>query len=489
MQQDDLGFNFNNSYAQLNEKLFTPTNPTHVKLPNLLMLNNNLAKEMGLHLNKNNGDFIAKIFSGNEILNGSEPIAQAYAGHQFGGFNMLGDGRAILLGEHITPNKTRLDVQLKGSGPTLYSRRGDGRATLRAMLREYLISETMHGLKIPTSRSLAIITTGENVYRETINEGAVLTRIASSHIRVGTFEYISNYLPVETLKNFTDYTINRHYDHLINSENKPLELLKAVMESQIKLIVQWMQVGFIHGVMNTDNMSIAGETFDYGPCAFLNDYNVKTAFSAIDTNGRYAFGNQPNMAYFNLSCLASALLPVIHYDTKEAIKLAEKILHKFPETYAEQWTKMMCAKIGLAPLFNNIEIRQLVNELLKWMKENKADYTNTFFALTYNSFNLNEQYKSQSFVAWKQKWETLLENNNITLQEAQANMMEVNPAFIARNHNVEKALDDICNSKDFSLFNEMLIVLNTPFKHDLNYPHLQTLPIESDADYQTFCGT
>jgi uncharacterized protein YdiU (UPF0061 family) len=351
-------FNFNNSYQSLGESFFEWVKPTPVQSPGLLLFNQLLANELGLpvDLSESTASELEQIFSGNQLAEGSEPMAQAYAGHQFGYFTMLGDGRAILLGEHITPSLQRFDIQLKGSGPTPYSRRGDGRATLKAMLREYLISESMHGLGIPTSRSLAIVKSGEKVYREEIQDGAILTRIMQSHIRVGSFEYVNHYLTKEDLKAYTNYTLARHYP-LAAVENPALSLLKEVLIQQVHLIVHWMRVGFIHGVMNTDNMSIAGETFDYGPCAFMNGYDPAKVFSSIDTNGRYAFANQPGIAHWNLSCLANALLPIIHDNQEEAVELAKEVLNLFPDLYTQAYTAMMGAKIGFSK----------INCLMKWL--------------------------------------------------------------------------------------------------------------------------
>jgi len=310
-EENAIGWQFNHSYTQLSPVLFSRTAPTPVALPRTVLLNMLLANELGLQVGKENRDAITQMLSGNELPFGADPIAQAYMGHQFGYPNMLGDGRAILLGEHITPAGERMDIQLKGPGITHYSRSGDGRATLYSMLREYIISEAMHHLGISTTRSLAVVATGQPVYREQINEGAVLTRIAASHIRVGTFEFATRHLPKEEFRTFLDYVINRHYPELKESDNPALDLLYAVMQQQADLITQWMRVGFIHGVMNTDNMSIAGETIDYGPCAFMNRYDPATVFSSIDTKGRYAFGNQPFIAQWNLGVFASSLLPLI----------------------------------------------------------------------------------------------------------------------------------------------------------------------------------
>ena len=329
-------WNFQNSYVELPAKLYIKQLPVSVKNPQIIYYNMSLAKELGLEFLSEEKVAVAEYLSGNKIPEGATPISQAYAGHQFGHFTMLGDGRAVLLGEQINQNNQRYDIQLKGSGQTPYSRSGDGRATLSSMLREYIISESIHHLGIPTTRSLAVIQTGEKVYRETVNDGAVLTRIASSHIRVGTFEYVINSCSKEDLEIFIKYVIDRHYPEISDTDNPSLGLLKVVMHKQIDLIVHWIRVGFIHGVMNTDNMSIAGETMDYGPCAFMNTYNPKTVFSSIDINGRYAFGNQSTIAHWNLTVFASTLLPLISKNKEKAIQLANDILNKFHEEYSKK---------------------------------------------------------------------------------------------------------------------------------------------------------
>lgn len=483
-----LGFRFNNSYLSLPEKFFVKTNPVTVSKPAVCLFNDELAKEIGFLVDaEKDKDIISKIFSGNVIPDDAEPIAQAYAGHQFGHFTMLGDGRAILLGEHIAVKNTRIDVQLKGAGQTPFSRRGDGRATLRSMLREYLISEAMHGLRIPTSRSLAVVTTGEKVYREEIHDGAVLTRLASSHIRVGTFEYVRNFLSVEELKVFTKYVIERHYPALISSDNMSIDLLEAVMHKQIDLIIEWMRVGFIHGVMNTDNMSVCGETFDYGPCAFMNAYHPDTVFSSIDTGGRYAYDNQPSIAHWNLACLASALLPLIDETESEAIKKAQEVLNSFQNVYEDKWWEMMGRKIGLQQVDSNEKI--LISRLLQWMKENKADFTNTFLFIQ-GDFKLDSEiYTNDVFVNWLSDRNKLLALQNISITDALTTMRSVNPQLIPRNHQVEKALDLACYQNDFSLFHQLLKVVQSPYSINSIPIDFQYPPENGDGGYKTFCGT
>ena len=483
MKQLSSGWNFDNTYCTLPDELFSVTQATPVKDPELLLFNKDLAHVLGL---SDHDDTVFEL-SGNRTPKGAKPLAQAYAGHQFGHFTMLGDGRAILLGEQVTPNEGRVDIQLKGSGRTPYSRGGDGRATLYSMLREYLISEAMHYLEIPTSRSLAVVKTREPVYRQTVHPGAVLTRVMSSHMRVGTFEYIRQFHTVELLKQFMEYVIERHYTHLKNAENPALELLKAVTEKQTKLVVDWLRIGFIHGVMNTDNTSVIAETFDYGPCAFMNSYNPKTVFSSIDTYGRYAYGNQPAVTQWNLAVFAGTLLPLIHTDEDEAQKLAEAVIDAFPNVFNQQWIAMMCSKIG-------IEIPQesdkaFIQTLLQWMMKKEADYTNTFTdlrKLVEGGMLTDSIYQDELFVSWQQKWLERLDANPNGKQTAIELMQRANPVVIPRNHLVEKALIEGANG-DMSFFHQLVTVLKKPYESPDD--SLFTLPPEhGDAGYQTFCG-
>ena len=486
-QQNHIGWNFNNSYIKLLDRLFSKQLPATVPTPRMVYFNDELADTLDLDFSAVSENDKAQLFSGNILPTGAAPIAQAYAGHQFGHFTMLGDGRAILLGEHLTPNNKLFDIQLKGAGQTAYSRRGDGKATLRSMLREFLISEAMHHLGIPTSRSLAVVNTGEKVYREEVHEGAVLTRVMSSHIRVGTFEYISNFLDVATLQEFTNYVIKRHYPELAENANPPLALLKAVMNKQIDLVINWLKVGFIHGVMNTDNMSIAGETFDYGPCAFMNNYHPDTVFSSIDVQGRYAFGKQPGIVQWNLVCLAETLIPLIDKDADKAVKMAQKVINSFPAIYQEKWWQMNGLKLGLTTVSDSA--KQLIEELLTWMQNNQADYTNTYLAIANYHQQTDEKYTAPDFAQWYQRWEGILKANNISLASAIQNMQQHNPAFIPRNHLVEKAFDDVCQQQDTTLFNDLLKTSKTPYQEQPNYKHLQTPPPDGDKGYKTFCGT
>ena len=484
-QVNSQTWNFQNSYVELPAKLYMKQLPVSVKNPQIIYYNMSLAKELGLEFLSEEKVAVAEYFSGNKIPGGASPISQAYAGHQFGHFTMLGDGRAVLLGEQINQNNQRYDIQLKGSGQTPFSRSGDGRATLSSMLREYIISESIHHLGIPTTRSLAVAQTGEKVYRETINDGAVLTRIASSHIRVGTFEYVINFCSKEDLEIFIKYVIDRHYPEISDADNPILELLKVVMHKQIDLIVHWIRVGFIHGVMNTDNMSIAGETMDYGPCAFMNSYNPKTVLSSIDINGRYAFGNQSTIAHWNLTVFAGTLLPLISDNKEKAIQLAKDILNKFPEEYSKKWYQMMFEKLGITKPLK--EDKVLVDTLLQLMEDHKADYTNTFAALTLNKVSDDSLFTSSQFNDWRKQWENRTNHTDKQIKTLKL-MQSQNPLVIPRNHLVESALEDAIQGNK-SQFNELLNLISKPYDYKPNHNNFQTIPSGFDDCYKTFCGT
>jgi uncharacterized protein YdiU (UPF0061 family) len=416
------------------------------------------------------------------------PIAQAYAGHQFGYFIMLGDGRAILLGEHISPGQQRFDIQLKGAGKTPYSRNGDGRATLYSMLREYLTSEAMHGLGIPTSRSLAVVSTGEPVYRETVNKGAVLTRVAQSHIRVGTFEFLRVFYP-EYLAEFIDYTLNRHFPIAEINENPAIRLFKAVAKKQAELMVNWWRVGFIHGVMNTDNMSIAGETFDYGPCAFINSFNPDRVFSSIDVYGRYRFGNQPAIARWNLNCLGTALQPEIDHNESKANEIINELLADFDANFQQKWLEMMCNKLGIEkPQHNDMG---LITGFLQWMKENEVDYTNSFLhleSILKNETSVLNGVKMPEY-DWFLQWKLRLAANSNGIADAIKIMEKNNPMVIPRNHKVEEALKNASFENDFTAFNLLLKNVTEPYIRTLDCSIFQNPPEKGDEHYQTFCGT
>ena len=433
-----IGWHFDNTYSKLSNTFKEDIKPTPVHDPELIILNKELAKDLNLDFSKIDTKDLAKLFSGNLLPEGTNTIAQAYAGHQFGHFTMLGDGRAVLLGEHLVNGTNRFDIQFKGSGKTSFSRNGDGRAALGPMLREYIISEAMNGLNIPTTRSLAVVKSGEEVIRETSLPGAILTRVASSHIRVGTFQYIAARQKKDELEVFLDYVINRHYPNLKNSQNKPLDLLNIVIEKQIDLIVNWMRVGFIHGVMNTDNVSISGETIDYGPCAFMDIYDPKTVFSSIDQMGRYAYCNQPVITKWNLSRFAECLIPLIDEDQNKAVQIATEIINSFEKQYEEKWLNMMRDKLGLFGIDEKDKL--LIVDLLTWMHQSKTDYTNTFCYLMNEKIKEDVSYEDEVFKNWKKRWNERLKTNNSTPEKYLKLMRKVNPLIIPRNHKVEEAL-------------------------------------------------
>lgn len=457
--------------------------PTPVKEPRMVVFNHALAQTLGL-----NGASLADqaaIFAGNELPDGAEPLAQAYAGHQYGNFTGLGDGRAILLGEQITPTGERFDVQLKGSGPTPYSRRGDGRAALGPMLREYIISEAMHALGIPTTRSLAVVTTGEKVFRQESLPGAVLTRIAASHIRVGTFEWATAHGDKEALRALADYTLKRHYPERATAEAPYLALLEGVMERQARLIAQWQCVGFIHGVMNTDNVALSGETIDYGPCAFMDAFDPATVFSSIDRNGRYAYGNQPQIAQWNLARLAEALLPLLHADEKQAVEIANAAIEGFKVTFEKHWLAGMRAKLGL--FTEEAEDRALIESLLVWMREQKADFTNTFRSLSEAGNTMFND--DPAFAVWQAQWQARLKLQHQSADEVQEHMRAHNPAVIPRNHKVEEALAAASERGDLSVMQRLLEALAQPYKDREAQAAYRAPSGLAPGAYQTFCGT
>jgi uncharacterized protein YdiU (UPF0061 family) len=489
MQQETLnkGWNLDNSYAQLPQPFFTSQSAVPVESPKLIIFNRLLASSLGLNVESLDSDEGAQIFAGNLIPEGAEPLAQAYAGHQFGNFNMLGDGRALLLGEQITPQGERVDIQLKGSGRTPYSRGGDGRAAVGPMLREYIISEAMYALGIPTTRSLAVVSTGENIIRETERPGAILTRVASSHIRVATFQYAARWGAIDDLRALADYTLHRHFPDVAQAENRYLLLLQEVIKRQAALVAQWQRVGFIHGVMNTDNMAISGETIDYGPCAFMDAYDPSTVFSSIDTQGRYAYGNQPYIAGWNLARFAETLLPLLHEDEEQAVQLAQDAIAQFSELYHHHWIKGMRAKLGL--LNEETEDEALIKDLLELMEKHGADYTNTFLALTFDTFEGTPMFATTEFAQWHERWQARLNRQQETREVSQQLMSTSNPAVIPRNHRVEEALERAENYGDLSVMEKLLAVLSDPFAHSPEQAEYAELPAQCNTSYQTFCGT
>ena len=483
----EAGWKLDNSYASLPEIFYTNVDLNPVRAPKLIVLNEPLAEILGFKADALKNNESIEVFGGNKLPQDGMPIAQAYAGHQFGYFTMLGDGRALLLGEQLTPAGDRFDIQLKGSGRTPYSRGGDGRAAVGPMLREYIISEAMHALGIPTTRSLAVVATGEPVYRETQLPGAILTRVAASHIRVGTFEFAAKWGSIDDLRALADYTIERHFKELGSGENKYLLFLKEVVKRQAALIAKWMLVGFIHGVMNTDNMVLSGETIDYGPCAFMDTYDPATVFSSIDRQGRYAYGNQPKIAAWNLARFAETLLPLLHDNAEEAVKIAQDAISDFPDIYHKNWLAGMKAKLGL--ISEEEQDESLVNDLLTIMKKQQADYTNTFRALTFDKLEDTELYGSHEFTQWYEKWQLRLERQQETKDTVQQLMRSSNPAVIPRNHRVEEALEAASKQGDYSVMERLVKILSCPYAHSPEQTEYTTLPEKGTGKYRTFCGT
>lgn len=466
----------------LTEEFYDQQAPVPVVAPELMVYNEALAAELGLSMDSIGAQEVAEILSGNAVVPDSKPIAQAYAGHQFGHFTVLGDGRAVLLGEQLTPDGQLKDIQLKGGGQTKYSRRGDGRATVKSMLREYVMSEAMHHLGIPTTRSLAVVKTGLPVYREEEYEGAVLTRVAESHLRVGTFEYAS--FVAKQSQVLLDYAIDRHYPTLKNSESKALDFFESVMDRQIDLMVQWMRVGFVHGVMNTDNVSIAGETIDYGPCAFMNRYKAGTVFSSIDRDGRYAYANQPPIAHWNLSILASAIVSLFDEDHKTAIQKAQDLLSTFPARYKPKYFNMMCDKLGVIDR-DAIQI-EFIQTVLNLLEKHQIDFTNFFIELRFDEVKDKVLLEDTVYQNWLSKWKEFIQT---TEQESFQLMDRTNPVLIARNHLVEQALEEAAQGSMDS-FNELVNALQSPYIKGSNvFPALQEVPDGFDHSYRTFCGT
>ena len=522
------GWRLEHTYSELPQLFYSRVAPTPVRDPQLVVFNVALAERLGLDAEALNSPIGASIFAGNTLPEGAQPIAQAYAGHQFGHFTGLGDGRAILLGEQVIPNVVegpgspglserqrvegsraeRFDIQLKGSGRTPYSRSGDGRAALGPMLREYIISEAMHALGIRTTRSLAVVTTGEPVYRETVLPGAILTRVAASHIRVGTMEWAAAHRDHDGLRALSHYTARRHYPELLEGSERPgfrpgeihFALFTAIVERQARLIAQWQSVGFIHGVMNTDNMALSGETIDYGPCAFMDAYDPATVFSSIDQGGRYAYGNQPAIAQWNLARLAEAMLPLFDDDQDRAVARATEALHRFEEIFTQSLTAGMRAKLGLFD--EHADDAALINDLFAWMQATSADFTNTFRMITDAADSapagvrppdvprgraLARPTADAEFDAWHQRLRSRWQQQPQSSEEVRALMRRTNPAFIPRNHKVEEALA-AATAGDLSVMQRLLDVVAHPFDQDRDAPEYAK-PAPGAVPYRTFCGT
>ena len=479
------GWRLEHTYTELPQLFYLDAAPTPVGDPRLVAFNRPLAAMLGLDADALDGSTGAAIFAGNSLPPGARPIAQAYAGHQFGHFTILGDGRAILLGEQLTPSQERLDIQLKGAGQTRFSRRGDGRAALGPMLREYIISEAMHALGIPTTRSLAVVTTGEPVFREDELEGAVLTRVAASHIRVGTMQWAAAHDDAEALGALAAYTLARHYPELNEAPDPYLSLFDGILERQARLVARWQLVGFIHGVMNTDNMALSGETIDYGPCAFMDSYDPATVFSSIDHGGRYAYGNQPPIAQWNLARLAEAMLPLLDPDTDRAVERATASLDRFPLLFEQHWLNGMRAKLGL---FNEEpDDKALADDLLAWMQRASADFTNTFRMLTTECAATDATNVDPELAAWQRRWQSRRQRQPQSPGQAAELMRRHNPAVIPRNHKVEEALQAATRG-DLSVMERLLGVIGRPYDHDRDLPDFNA-PDASDRSYRTFCGT
>ncbi len=486
-------FNFDNSFARNLEGFFATCKAEPSVAPKLLQFNQGLAEELGLDPIALDSEAGLAIFSGNVTPEGSEPIAQAYAGHQFGGFApQLGDGRALLLGEVIDIQQRRRDIQLKGSGRTPFSRGGDGKAALGPVLREYLIGESMHALGIPTTRALAAVTTGDDVYRERPLPGAILTRVAASHIRVGTFQFGATRGDEDKVRALADYAIARHYPDIADAENPYLAFFEAVADTQTALVARWMNIGFIHGVMNTDNMTISGETIDYGPCAFMDHYARGTVFSAIDRQGRYAFANQPEILPWNLTRLAETLIRFVDPDKDRAIELLTEKIHRIQPLYETYWLAGMRSKIGLStedPLD-----KKLINDLLMLMEEEHADFTLVFRRLSQtlrgDGNAVRNLFKEpEAFDVWEQRWRKRLEQDGIPTETGAQAMDRVNPIYIPRNHKVEEALAAAVDQKDMMPFSKLLAVLSHPFDEvSGNEAYAEPAPVMGKP-YRTFCGT
>lgn len=482
-------FPFQNTYARLPESFFARVDPSSVAAPEWIWLNSPLAEELGIDPDLlDSGEGLA-FLSGNRVPAGAEPLAAAYSGHQFGGFSpVLGDGRAILLGEVMHRDGSPRDIQLKGSGPTPFSRRGDGRSALGPVLRETIVSEAMHALGIPTTRALAAVWSGDKVYREEVEPGGVFTRVARSHLRIGTCEYFASRGDFEGLKILVTYALNRHYPERVDSENPALALLEGVMERQAHLVARWMGIGFIHGVMNTDNMSLSGETIDYGPCAFLDRYDPAKKFSFIDRNGRYAYGNQPNIAHWNLARLAEALLPLVADDEPEAIRRVTEVLERFPDCFRPEWAKTFSAKVGISGEGG----KENAERLLGLMEEQGLDFTLTFRhlrdALSDESAFLRLFPRPDPAREWLSQWRAQLETFGIPLETATATMRSANPVVIPRNHRLE-AVIAAGKERDFAPFHQLREILQSPYEDRPEAADFENPPLPAEEVRATFCGT
>ena len=481
-------FPFDNTYSKLPERFFAKLNPTPVKSPSMIQLNEELAKILGADVEQLKSKDGVGTLSGNHVPVGAEPLAMAYAGQQFGNWvPQLGDGRALLLGEVVDAEGLRFDIQLKGSGPTPFSRGGDGRAWLGPIIREYVVSEAMAAMNIPSTRALAMCTTGEDIYRETVLPGAILTRVSRCLVRVGTFQYFAMKQDIDAAKVLADYTITRLYPEIEDAENPYLELLKKVVLAQTSLVAKWMNVGFIHGVMNTDNVSIAGETVDYGPCAFMDDYHPNRVFSSIDEQGRYAFSNQPRIAHWNMVQFAQTLLPLLGETTEKAVENAQETVNSIPDNYMHAYQSGMNQKLGLSKIREGDT--DLGKELLEIMQQQKSDFTLTFRALAHGEDRLIEEFLEPSVIEpWIEKWKQRLAQEKSTKQKQTKQMLAVNPAFIPRNHRIQQAIDAALED-DIKPLEQLLKVLKTPFVENPKLAFLMESPEPEEVVPYTTCGT
>ncbi|HLR14994.1 MAG TPA: YdiU family protein [Bacillota bacterium] len=486
MGEELFGWKMSHTYATLPNNFFTQTDPTPVSQPSLVLLNTKLARRLDLNAARLQEKEGVEILAGNRVLDSFYPIAQAYAGHQFGHFTMLGDGRAILLGEHENETGDIVDIQLKGAGKTPYSRGGDGRAGLGPMLREYIMSEGMHGLGIPTSRSLAVVETGDQIIREEMLDSAVLTRVSASHSRVGTFQFAQAFGSIEDVRALADYAILRHDPDLVDEGDKYISFLKRVIDRQANLIAKWQLVGFIHGVMNTDNMTISGETIDYGPCAFMNTFESATVFSSIDLDGRYAFQQQPNIGGWNIARFAEALIPLIDEDEEKAVELAQETISAYGPTYYKYWLRGMREKVGFS--VEKEEDSQLIEALLDIMKREKMDYTTTFIDLTLELDGKECTATSEVFRSWRQRWKKRLEEEERSTEDIYQQMKRVNPAIIPRNDFVEEALEAAVERRDFASVQQLITLLENPFAYSDEQKEMMQKEIPK-GPFRTFCGT
>ncbi|MCW8931608.1 MAG: YdiU family protein [Gammaproteobacteria bacterium] len=485
-------FNFDNSYIKLPADFYQAVNPSSAHAPELIAFNTNFATELGIDFDGLTEKELVEIFSGQKLLPGSTPIAMAYAGHQFGNFvPSLGDGRAILLGEIVAPDGQRYDIQLKGAGQTSFSRRGDGRSALGPVIREYILSEAMNALNIPTTRALAAVTSGENVRREEVVPGGIFTRVASSHIRIGTFEYFACRDDFDAVKQLADYAINRHYPELKVSETKYYDFFIAVSKRKLSLVAKWMSVGFIHGVMNTDNSSISGETIDFGPCAFMDHFSYDKVFSSIDRDGRYAYQNQGNIALWNLSSLVHCLTPLISSESKNdfTIDNVKEELDTLLEFFIEQWLELMGKKLGILSATQSDQ--PLINLWLSYLEKENLDFTNSFQDLIHlvgNNNTQNQFKQTTEFEQFYSSWKQRLDDQGSDVHEVKELMSQNNPVFIPRNHQVEKAIEQALEG-NYNHFHKLNKVLSKPFTFQEQYRDLIKAPLKEEIVHQTFCGT